>query len=190
MTVRVLFPHHWQTQAWKNGGGITHEIARADDDKGNRWRLSIAEVASDGPFSRFDGIDRIILMLDGKGFRLHGVGANPQIITEPLQPFAFAGEAAIDCTLVAGPVRDFNLMSRRGAVEASLQVVLLDRTRQSFALTGQTFLYVARGRVFAELNEHGYMLDVEQTLSITDELGSLQLSALQAGSAALLIQLR
>ena len=189
MTIHVLFPHHWQTQAWKNGGGITHEIARADDEQGNRWRLSIAEVASDGPFSRFDGIDRIILMLDGNGFRLHGVGANPQVITEPLQPFAFAGEAAIDCTLVAGPVRDFNLMSRRGAVQAALQVIRLDSNRQSFALAPQTFLYVARGRVFAEFNEHGYMLDAEQTLSATDEDGNLQLSALQPGSVVLVISI-
>lgn len=187
MTIRVLFPHHWHTQPWKNGGGITHEIARADDEHGNRWRLSIAEVASDGPFSRFDNIDRVILMLEGEGFRLHGVGANPEVIVEPLQPFHFAGEAAIDCTLVAGPVRDFNLMTRRGAVQGSLQVLTLTEARQSLPLAPQTFVYVASGRVFAEINQHGYLLDRQQTLCIDAETGPLLLSGVQPASQVLLI---
>lgn len=190
MTIRVLFPHHWQTQAWKNGGGITHEIARADDEHGNRWRLSIAEVASDGPFSCFENIDRVILMLDGKGFCLHGVGANPEVIAEPLKPFSFAGEAAIDCTLLVGPVRDFNLMSRRGAVQASLQVLALSEVRQSLPLAAQTFVYVASGRVFAEINQHGYLLDQQQTLCIDAESGPLLLSGAQPGTQALLISIR
>lgn len=177
MTVRVLFPHHWQTQAWKNGGGITHEIARDDDATGNRWRLSIAEVASDGPFSRFDGIDRTILMLTGNGFCLHGVGANPERIVAPLQPFAFAGEAAIQCTLIDGPVRDFNLMVRRGQVTGALQIVQLTAARQPVPVAPQRFVFVASGRIFAELNGHGYLLDAEQTLQLSDESGELLLSA-------------
>ncbi|NQD36101.1 HutD family protein [Permianibacter sp. IMCC34836] len=190
MTVRILFPHHWQTQPWKNGGGITHELARADDAAGNRWRLSIAEVASDGPFSRFDNIDRVILMLTGKGFRLHGVGADPEVIGEPLRPFSFAGEANIHCTLVDGPVRDFNLMSRRADVAATLQVVALDSNRQSFRVEPQTFVFVASGRLFAELNGHGYVLDAEQTLMASDEHGDLQLSAVSADANALLVTIR
>lgn len=189
MTVRVLFPHHWQTQAWKNGGGITHEIARDDDAAGIRWRLSIAEVASDGPFSRFDGIDRIILMLNGNGFCLHGVGANPERIEQRWQPFAFAGETAIQCTLVDGPVRDFNVMSRRGAVSARLQVLRLNAERQVAAITEQTLVFVASGQVFAELNGHGYLLSAEQTLQLQQEQGLLQLSAVQDSACALLVQL-
>ena len=43
---------------WKNGGGVTREIAKGaaagpDDDWG--WRISIAEVERDGPFSTFPG---------------------------------------------------------------------------------------------------------------------------------------
>ena len=194
MTVRVLFPHHWQTQAWKNGGGITHEIAREDDADGTRWRLSIAEVASDGPFSRFDGIDRVILMLNGNGFCLHGVGANPERIVTPLQAFAFAGEAAIQCTLVDGPVRDFNLMSRRQQVNATLQVLRVSAVRQTLPVSPNTFVFVAAGRLFAELNGHGYLLDAEQTLQLSEETGGLTLSAAghdgSADAAAIVIQIR
>lgn len=190
MSIRILFPHHWQTQPWKNGGGITHELARADDEHGNRWRLSIAEVASDGPFSRFDNIDRVILMLTGKGFRLHGVGADPEVIDKPLRPFAFAGEAGIHCTLVDGPVRDFNLMSRRGDITAKLQVLTIGNNRQTFGVDQQTFVFVASGRLFAELNGHGYLLDAEQTLMASDEHGELQLSAVGGDAKALLIAIR
>ena len=103
---------------------------------------------------------------------------------------AFAGEAAIDCTLVAGPVRDFNLMSRRGAVQASLQVLTLTEARQSLPLAPQTFVYVASGRVFAELNQHGYLLDRQQTLCIDAEAGPVLLSGVQPGSQVLLIAIR
>ncbi len=190
MTVRVLFPHHWHTQPWKNDGGITHEIIRADDAEGARWRLSIAEVAADGPLSRFDGIDRVILMLTGNGFHLHGVGASPARIVQTLQPFAFAGEAAIDCTLVSGPVRDFNLMSRRGAVHASLDVLQLTGERQQLQLQPDTFIFVANGAVFAELHEHGFCLDASQTLHAQNETGFLQLSAHAGHASVLLIRLR
>ena len=189
MTVRVLFPHHWQTQPWKNGGGITHEIVREDDALGTRWRVSIAEVASDGPFSRFDGIDRIILMLTGNGFCLHGVGADPERIVSPLQPFAFPGEAVIQCMLVAGPVRDFNLMSRRQDVQAALQVLDLTAARQTVAVTPQTLVFVAAGRLFAELNAHGYLLDDQQCLQLSAETGRLTLSAVTAAATAIVIQL-
>ena len=190
MPTRILFPHHWQTQPWKNGGGITHELAHSSDEHGTRWRLSIADVASDGPFSTFPNIDRVILMLDGKGFRLHGVGADPEIIAAPLRPFAFAGESPLHCTLIDGPVRDFNLMSRRAEVSASLQVLRLQSDRQLHPFAPQTFLFVAAGRVFAELNDHGYLLDAKQTLAINNETGELQLSALSTDAVALLIRLR
>ncbi|MBM7325185.1 HutD family protein, partial [Agrobacterium sp. S2] len=46
---------------WKNGGGVTTEIivhpakaSMADFD----WRISMANVAQDGPFSIFPGVDR------------------------------------------------------------------------------------------------------------------------------------
>ncbi len=34
------------------------------------WRVSIADVERDGPFSRFPGIDRTIVLLEGAGMRL------------------------------------------------------------------------------------------------------------------------
>lgn len=40
---------------WKNGGGITRNIAEGKTALGPTWRLSRADVAGDGPFSNFAG---------------------------------------------------------------------------------------------------------------------------------------
>lgn len=177
MSIDIITPQQWQTQRWQNGGGITHQLCRQDDEQGLLWRISIAEVASDGPFSRFDNIDRIIMLLSGEGFSLHGVGANPQVLDTPLMPFAFAGETAIDCSLINGAVHDFNLMTRRGAVQADLQVLTIDRTQQILALSAQTFIYIASGSVNAELGTQHLALAAQQTLSLSNESVSVQLSS-------------
>jgi environmental stress-induced protein Ves len=188
MAIKLIRPDDWHTQAWQNGGGISHQLARCDDNKGMRWRLSIAEVAADGPFSRFENIDRIILLLEGDGFCLHGVGDAPQILDKTLQPFAFAGETEIDCKLIKGPVRDFNLMSRRHDVSATLQVVSVATDGQYLPIAAQTFVHVLSGSVMAEFLGHIYPLATEYTLSIKDEVGELHLSSI-APSQLLLIKL-
>ena len=63
---------------WKNGGGVTHELAVWPDGadlSGFDARLSMAEVAADGPFSAFPGIDRTLAVLDGGPMRLSFGGA-------------------------------------------------------------------------------------------------------------------
>ncbi|WP_337840681.1 HutD family protein [Rheinheimera sp.] len=149
--MRVITPEQWQTQPWQNGGGITHQLLRQDDAHGLLWRISIAEVASDGPFSAFPGIDRIILLLQGKGVRL-------QLPTEQVelncafQPFAFAGETPVHCKLTDGAIRDFNLMSRRDAVQASLEVRSLPLDVAPGAGLSCLGVFLARGRAVLKSN--------------------------------------
>ncbi|MDR6982422.1 environmental stress-induced protein Ves [Rheinheimera pacifica] len=180
MSIEIITPEQWQTQRWQNGGGITHQLCRQDDGQGLLWRLSIAEVASDGPFSRFDNIDRIILLLTGEGFCLHGVGDNPQVLDTPLTPFAFAGETTIHCSLVNGAVRDFNLMTRRDTMQAQLQVLTIGSAVQTLPLSPQTLLYIASGSVNAVLGAKRITLEAQQTLSLNNETGNVQLSSSDA----------
>lgn len=175
MSIDIITPSQWQTQRWQNGGGITHQLCRQDDEQGLLWRLSIAEVACDGPFSRFDNIDRIIMLLTGEGFSLHGVGDKPQLLNRPLQPFHFAGETPIHCSLLNGAVRDFNLMTRRGAVHAELQVLTIGSAVQTLPLSAQTLLYVAAGSVDAVLGTEHITLEAQHTLRLSNESRSLHL---------------
>ncbi len=96
---------------WRNGGGITHELAawpRLDDWQ---WRVSVAEVAQDGPFSRFEGVDRQFAVLSGAGVRLR-FADQTFVLTVQDAPLAFSGEQACECHLLNGTTLDFNLMSR------------------------------------------------------------------------------
>ena len=176
MALQLISPNQCHTQAWKNGGGITHQLARSDDSLGMRWRVSIAEVASDGPFSRFEQTDRIIMLLQGNGFCLHGAEEPPVVLDKVLVPFAFAGETEIDCTLIDGPVRDFNLMTRRSDVKASLQVLSVSQAL-SLQLAQESLLYLASGQLQLNFKEQSYQLDVGQSLLCSDEAGELQIRA-------------
>jgi environmental stress-induced protein Ves len=78
------------------------------------YRISMASVASDGPFSHFPGVDRQLLLLDGKGLLLQRGDGSNSLLQIDSQPLAFAGEEAITSQLQDGPVTDFNVMTRRG----------------------------------------------------------------------------
>jgi hypothetical protein len=109
---------------WKNGGGATRTIAVSppDADFDNfDWRVSIAEVSSSGEFSRFPGVDRTILLLDGAGMNLHLADADFPLTT-PFEPYKFSGDDVVRSELVNGPTRDFNVMTRRGRGHAGVQV--------------------------------------------------------------------
>ncbi|AUL42309.1 HutD family protein [Bordetella parapertussis] len=112
---------------WRNGGGATREVARHPQGAaadGFEWRVSVADIGADGPFSAYPGIDRSITLLEGAGVRMRSAdGTLDHLLDVALRPFAFAGEHAIDATLLGGPSRDFNVMTRRGRWRAEARVL-------------------------------------------------------------------
>lgn len=119
MPVTILPPSGFVTTPWKNGGGITHEIIR-DAATPWRWRISLAEVASDGPFSAFDGMARVLTVITGAG--LDFLTPEGVLHARPLEPLAFSGGMAVDGRLVDGPVRDLNLIYDPRMVQAEVAV--------------------------------------------------------------------
>lgn len=104
---------------WKNGGGTTRELALWPSADNWVWRMSVAEVAQSGPFSRFEGVDRWFAVLEGDGVALSTNGTwHP--LTANSAPFNFDGGLATNCDLLGGATRDFNLMTRRGTAQAHL----------------------------------------------------------------------
>ena len=99
---------------WRNGLGSTVELLKGDLDDGSgfAWRLSMADVASDGEFSNFSGYDRTLLLLEGNGLTLDCADAVHRL-EQPLQAARFRGEDATFATLHDGPVKDFNIMTLR-----------------------------------------------------------------------------
>jgi environmental stress-induced protein Ves len=141
---------------WKNGGGVTREIVCRPPGAGIEgfdWRVSIAAIDRPGPFSAFPGVERTIVLLAGAGVRLHSRdGAIDHRLDLPLQPFAFAGEPALDCDLLGGGCTDFNLMSRRDRVRAGLRVL---RQGAQIAAAGAGLLLALGGRWRLRAAHHG-----------------------------------
>ena len=126
MTGRVLHSRDYQRMPWKNGGGTTTEIWKQNSPAGEMlWRLSIADVASDGPFSAFPGIDRWIMVIEGKGMELRIADLGTRRVERQFEPLAFSGDAKTDCRLINGPIRDFNFMVARAHGRGDLQIVAL-----------------------------------------------------------------
>ena len=98
---------------WRNGGGVTRELAMWPDAGDWAWRMSVADVDQSGPFSKFEGIERWFAVLEGAGVQLDVAGV-PHRVTAADEPLFFDGGAATDCELIDGKTRDFNLMVRRG----------------------------------------------------------------------------
>ena len=111
---------------WKNGRGETVEIAvfppGATVDTFD-WRISMATVSEDGPFSVFPGIDRTLSILEGQGMELLLEGRAPVLLTQNSAPHPFPADAATNATLVDGTITDLNVMTRRGRFSHSVETI-------------------------------------------------------------------
>ncbi|MCU8017972.1 HutD family protein [Shewanella sp. SM72] len=136
---------------WKNGGGSTKQLLispiNAEFTEFD-YRISIASISSNGPFSSFIGIDRQLVILKGDGVELsinshertkqiNGLGAGEKIsgntdtteykrLTPTDSPFCFTGETSITSQLLGSDVIDFNVMTKRGAFKAHTQRLSFD----------------------------------------------------------------
>lgn len=172
MPTRIIPPAQHRLMPWRNGGGRTAEIAVEPGDTpcGFRWRLSLAEVEADGPFSTFAGCCRTIMLLSGRGMEL-GIaeGGAPRTvrIDRPYEPFDFDGQAATTCKLIAGPVRDLNVIADR-SLQIDHRVAALDDADAVLEPAPAWLFYVLRGTAVIDIGRHLAVTEGE-TAVITDE---------------------
>ena len=60
VTVTLHDPSEFIEMPWANGKGVTTQLAKCAD---RSWRLSRAKVDSDGEFSQFPGLERVLTVL-------------------------------------------------------------------------------------------------------------------------------
>ncbi|MFL5157968.1 MAG: HutD family protein [Microvirga sp.] len=116
MTARVFRNEDLVRVPWKNDGGTTAEVAAFPEGSTFEtfgWRISMADVASDGPFSLFPGIDRTLIVVEGAGFELDVEGIAFQL-NQASPKLSFSGDDIATGRLLSGPIRDLNVMTRRG----------------------------------------------------------------------------
>lgn len=136
---------------WKNGGGETVEIAVFPPDASMEnfgWRISMASVATDGPFSIFTGVDRTLSILEGHGMTLEISGRAPVTLTAQDAPYAFPADAATDARLVDGAITDLNVMTRRGIFFHAVERRVIDGVT-AVKKHGGTLMLLALGNIKA-----------------------------------------
>lgn len=151
----VLRASNYRRMPWKNGGGETVEIAVTPADAGLgdfHWRVSMATVASDGPFSIFPDIDRTLSILDGAGMTLFIDGREPATLTRESPPLPFAADVATSATLVNGPITDLNVMTRRGKITHHVERIVVDGTAALPLDAATSLLLVDEGALICGLD--------------------------------------
>jgi environmental stress-induced protein Ves len=126
MKTTLLKPEDYTRAPWKNGGGIFTDIADAHRPgavvknwDSLLWRFASTPIVAPGPFSHMPGIDRLQMVIGGRGLVLKAEGQELDE-REPFTTVRFTGEMEIITELEAGPVEVVNLMARRGAAEIEL----------------------------------------------------------------------
>lgn len=146
--MRIIRAAGCKVMPWKNGGGTTTEIAVAPDGASLSdfdWRISMAHVGQDGPFSSFPGIDRTLSVLTGNGIRLAFGDGETVALDRVTEPFFFAADRAVEGLLVDGPIDDLNVMSRRGAWSHSVERISSGGSREIIVERGVLVLAARHG---------------------------------------------
>jgi len=187
---RILPAGGYSRMRWKNGAGWTSEILRAPDADNWQWRLSIAEIENDAPFSTFPDVERELVLLSGNGLRIRFDDGDTQELLPPHDRLRFTGERAAVSELIDGPTRDFNLMWKRDAIDAQLWHRPLVGTMVVFVDVAETWaVHVVAGQArFADdsgLGEVG-----AGDAAVLESAGARRRFALDGGGELLLIRIR
>lgn len=167
--MQILRAASHRRMPWKNGGGETVEVAVSpqgatlgDFD----WRVSMATVAFDGPFSIFPGIDRTLSILSGSGMTLEIDGHEPVVLAQQSPPFAFAADIAVTAQLIAGPITDLNVMTRRDAFMHKVERLHIERSWSGSLPAAISLVLCHEGEAAFELAEEGGMIYAGDVLMI------------------------
>ena len=149
---------------WKNGGGTTRSLVCWPSPSDWIFRMSVARIDSDGPFSEFKGVDRWFAVLSGEGGVLQFPERRVEVgaLDKAVQ---FSGDVPCQCSLINGPTVDFNLMVQG----VSANMARIDRSPYVAKFKAQTtlaiFVVEAGGRV--RMGAQNYELNANSLYWIT-----------------------
>ncbi|MEB0044742.1 MULTISPECIES: HutD family protein [unclassified Pseudomonas] len=173
--LKVLRAEDYPRMPWKNGGGSTEEITRDTGTglDGFGWRLSIADIAESGGFSTFAGYERVITVLQGEGMTLCVDDRDTRPLLA-LDPFAFSGESQVSCSLLDGPIRDFNLIYAPQRYRARLQ--WLAGEQRFFSSAGTLLVFSVTEVLQVQVGHDNAQLGRHDCLQLNGNAGLLEVS--------------
>ncbi|MES2068931.1 MAG: HutD family protein [Pseudomonadota bacterium] len=165
---------------WKNGGGITTELAIAPEGAtldNFDWRFSSAVVSSSGPFSHFAGIDRSLALLQGQALDLQVDSVSSLELTPASAIFRFRGEQQVYATLAQATVVDLNVMTRRNRYSHQLLRLSGSTSHEIQRQATLVLLYCLRGEGCIEIDDALVRMQPGDLLMLErqDKLDRLQL---------------
>jgi environmental stress-induced protein Ves len=176
--MRILRAAEYRSMPWKNGGGVTTEIAVSPAGAGLDdfdWRVSMARVELSGPFSQFAGIDRTLAVLEGEGIVLEIAGYPPTSINRVTDPFSFPADVPTSAALIGGPITDLNVMTRRSRMTHSVERLVISTPVDIRTEAGTSLILCLNGEVSVPAAE-------------PVRLGALDTLVADPDSASLLVQ--
>ena len=187
----------YTSMPWRNGKGVTLEIARVPPAPAEfDWRLSLASLDTDGPFSSYPTYQRVVVLVEGAGFTLDFADGSSQVLAEPGAAAVFQGDAEVSCRLHDGPCRDLSLMVRAPGTVLAVQV--LDPTQRfklPAAIGAQRAVFGLAGHSELVLRETAQasgsaptVLATGDCILLDDADGEAALAPTGAGSRALLLE--
>jgi uncharacterized protein len=183
--LRLLDAASLRTQAWANGAGTTTVIASEPDDAHWQWRLSIAEITQDAPFSSFADTRRLFVPLDAP-IQLRFDDTRTLDLLR-LAVARFDGADAPYASLPEGPTRAFNLMLR-GTAQGELIARPLNGSMWLPTRAGwRWFVHVLGGHARVHVDDQQLVADAGSHLWIDAQPG--ERVRIEGGGELILVQL-
>ncbi len=194
MTAAVLTPLSPETfrgKPWKNGGGVTLDIADATAPgadpsgwEGMVWRLGRTGIVQPGPFSDLTGYERLQAVIVGSGLVLEGASGEIDL-RRPFMPVRYDGGLPLVSRLENGPVEVVNLIVDRALCSADL---VMPEPGTRVALTPAIHILYAPGEaVTARCDDaevtvpggHALRIDSEADIALTVAAGRALLATIR-----------
>ena len=184
--MRILRSADYRRMPWKNGGGETREIAvwptSASLDALD-WRISLATVASDGAFSTFAGVTRTLCVIQGSGIQLCVDDEPARQLQTNSEPCTFDGEVPTRASLIAGPIVDLNVMTRRGRFRHRVARRTILGSRELLTTASATLIFCQEGKLVCTAASGSEELQTEDGVFIDDTRQAIRLHATRPAQA-------
>ncbi len=175
--IELLKAANYKKMLWKNGQGYTFEIARStgEDLAHFDWRISMADVKTAGHFSTFQGMQRILTVLEGQGISLC-IDDDVKQLTE-LETVSFHGESDVNCQLTNGMIRDFNLIYNPEKFHICYQWIT-EHTDLSILSSANILIVFNQNQapLNVKIDQQMYQVDHQDCLKITNNKRLINLS--------------
>lgn len=178
--MRILRSSEYRRMPWKNGGGETREILVSPAGATLEtldWRVSLATVAEDGPFSVFKGVQRTLCVIHGAGIRLQAGDRAPVDLDVTSEPYAFDGELATSARLINGAIVDLNVMSRRGRFRHSVRRLVCNDTLLLDTDAKSLMIYCQRGDLLCTAGAESGSLQADDAVIFSAPADSIRVAS-------------